>query len=170
MALIGRDLRERLKKPLGRVLSFEEAIARAGKRRIIAVGDEIVYNLLRAGKKPFVAVFDFKTLRKPVAEKVGRRIRKEYPKHRRISKPAGEISAEMFEVAKEMLKKGGALFVEGEEDLFALPFALLSKGEVVLYGQPGQGCVLVRKGSFKKREYWKMVGKMGLALSHAAEA
>ncbi len=169
MALIDADLRERLKKPLGKVLPFEEALKKAGRRRIVAVGDEVVFNMLEGGRRPFVAVFDFSTLRKPVAERIRGKIKGNYPDYREIAKPAGEISADMFRVAQEMLNEGGALFVDGEEDLFALPFSLLAQKEVVLYGQPGKGCVLVEKGSFKKEEYWKIIEKMGLRFPHAAE-
>jgi uncharacterized protein (UPF0218 family) len=169
MALIDADLRERLKKPLGKILPFEEALAKAGRRRVIAVGDEVVYNMLEAGRKPFVAVFDFSTLRKPVARKIRGKIEENYPTFKKTSKPAGEISIEMFWIAQELLKVGGALFVEGEEDLFALPFSLIAGKEVVLYGQPGQGCVFVEKGSFRKGEYWKIIEKMGLRFPHAVK-
>jgi uncharacterized protein (UPF0218 family) len=169
MALIDAGLRGKLKKPLGKVLPFEEALAKAGKRKIIAVGDEVVYNMLEAGRKPFVAVFDFSTLRKPVAKEIRGKLEENYPNYIRTSKPAGEISIEMFEIAQEMLREGGALFVDGEEDLFALPFSLLAKGEIVLYGQPGKGCVFVEKGSFKKEEYWKIIEKMGLRFPHVVK-
>lgn len=151
-------------------MPFEEALERAGRRRIIAVGDEVVFNMLEGGRKPFVAVFDFSTLRKPVAGKIRERIGKEYPDYEKISKPAGEISVEMFIVAQKMMKKGGALFVDGEEDLFALPFSLLLENEVLLYGQPGEGCVFVEKGSFSNEKYWKMIEKIGLRFPHAVKA
>ena len=109
MALIDADLREMLKKPLGKIIPFEEALARAGRGRIIAVGDEVVYNMLKAGSRPFVAVFDFSTLRKPVAKDIKEKIEENYPDYRKIAKPAGEVSVEMFEVAQELIKRGGAL-------------------------------------------------------------
>ncbi len=158
-----------LKKPLGKIIPFEEALARAGRGRIIAVGDEVVYNMLKAGSRPFVAVFDFSTLRKPVAKDIKEKIEENYPDYRKIAKPAGEVSVEMFEVAQELIKRGGALFVDGEEDLFALPFALLAEKEIVLYGQPGLGCVFVEKGSFRKEEYWKIIEKLGLRFPHAVK-
>lgn len=169
MASIGEELKWRLKKPLGKVLPFEEALEKAGKRKIIAVGDEVVFNMLEKGRKPFVAVFDFSTLRKPVAKRIRKKIEESYPEYRRVRKPAGEISEEMFSVAREMLREGGALFVEGEEDLFALPFALLMENEVVLYGQPGEGCVFVKKGSFRKEEYWGMMKEIGLGFPHSVK-
>jgi uncharacterized protein (UPF0218 family) len=51
--------------------------------------------------------------------------------------------------------------------LFALPFALfLGDGEAVVYGQPGEGCVIVRKGSFGKGEIEKKLRGMGLMLPY----
>lgn len=146
-----------LKKPLGKLLPFGKAVEAAGGRKIIAVGDEVVFNLLEAGVEPFIAVFDFSTLRKPVRKKIVEKINAAYPAPQRIAKPAGEISEEMFSVAKKMLKTGGALFVEGEEDLFALPFSLLADNEVILYGQPGEGCVLIEKGSLDKKKLWELL-------------
>jgi uncharacterized protein (UPF0218 family) len=68
----------------------------------------------------------------------------------------------MFLIAKGLLKKGGGLYVDGEEDLFALPFALLIGREAVVYGQPGAGCVILEKGTFAKEELGEMVREMGI--------
>ncbi len=166
MAQISDRLRARLKKPLGELVPFAEAAKRCRGRRVIAVGDEIVFNFLELGKIPFVSVFDLKTLRKSVAPKIKGKILEFYPNPQRTEKPAGELSVEMFGIAKLFLEKGGALYVEGEEDLFALPFALLVHEEIVIYGQPGQGCVILEKGNFEKKELEKELKEMGLVLSH----
>lgn len=166
MVQIGKDLRKRLKKPLGEVIPFAEALERCRGEKVIAVGDEIVFNFLLQGKIPFVSIFDGKTLRKPVEPGVRKKIAEFYPHPEKIKKPAGDLSEEMFEIAKRLLRDGGALSVEGEEDLFALPFALLLEEEVVVYGQPGEGCVFLEKGNFETAELEEKIKGMGLMLPH----
>ncbi len=163
MAQISERLRQRLKKPLGKVVPFAEAAEMLRGRRVIAVGDEIAFNFLERGEIPFVSVFDFNTLRVPVEDRVKGKLKEFYPKPEETEKPAGELNEEMFSIAKRLLKTGGGLYVNGEEDLFALPFALLIEEEVVVYGQPGEGCVILEKGSFEKEELEKMVKKMGIS-------
>ncbi len=162
---ISGKLEAMLKKPLGKVVPFAKAQVLVRGKRIIAVGDETVFKFLEAGTVPFVSVFDFKTLRVPVRNEVESRIGEAYPAPIRIEKPAGELNPEMFGVAREMLKKGGGLLVIGEEDLFALPFALLiSEGEAVVYGQPGKGCVVLEMGSFKDKGIKEKLNEAGLML------
>lgn len=165
MAQISKRLRERLKKPLGKVVPFTKAAEMLKGRRVIAVGDEIAFNFLEIGEIPFVSVFDFNTLRVPVEGRVKEKLKEFYPNPEKTEKAAGELNEEMFEIVKRLLKTGGALYVRGEEDLFALPFALLIEEEVVVYGQPGEGCVILEKGSFEKEELEKMIGKIGLNVS-----
>jgi uncharacterized protein (UPF0218 family) len=166
---ISRELEAMLKKPLGKVVPFERAAELAQGRRVVAVGDEVVFGFLESGAMPFVSVFDFKIMRKPARMEVREKIANAYPNPARMGKAAGELNDAMFAVAREMLGKGGGLFVDGEEDLFALPFALLIEEEVVVYGQPGEGCVLVEKGSFARGEIEKELVKTGLVLAYGDE-
>ena len=166
MVQIGMDLRKKLKKPLGELLPFAEALGRCRGKKVIAVGDEIVFNFLMEGKFPFVSIFDGKTLRKPIEPGVRKKIAEIYPHPEKVENPAGNISKEMFEIARKFLREGGALYVDGEEDLFALPFALLLKEEVLVYGQPGEGCVFLEKGNFETYELEEKIKEMGLMLPH----
>ncbi|MFP3949826.1 MAG: DUF359 domain-containing protein [Candidatus Micrarchaeia archaeon] len=152
MPRISRELRELLKKPLGKVVSFREAAEQVQGKKIVAVGDEVVFKFLEAEVVPFVSVFDLKTLREPVEKEVRERLLEQYPEPEKIRKKAGELNRGMFKVAEKMLEKGGGLYVEGEEDLFALPFATLIEDEVVVYGQPGEGCVILEKKDSEKLE------------------
>jgi len=164
MAEIGKDLRERLKKPLGQVIPFSEALAYCRGRKVISIGDEVTFNFLVEGKIPYIAVFDFKTLRHPVEPRVKGKLLEFYPNAKKTRKPAGELSGEMFLLARKYLEKGGALHVEGEEDLFALAFALQINDEVVLYGQPGEGCVILEKGNPELEKLRIKVEELGLVL------
>ncbi|MBD3397629.1 DUF359 domain-containing protein [Candidatus Micrarchaeota archaeon] len=162
MAQISERMRESLKKPLGKVVSFSEAREMLRGRKIVAVGDEIVFNFLEQGELPFVAVFDLKTLRRPVGKKIKQKLMESYPKPEETEKEAGELNQEMFLVAKRLLEKGGGLYVKGEEDLFALPFAMIIRDEALVYGQPGEGCVIVERGEFEKEKLEAIVKEMGI--------
>ncbi|MEM4417465.1 MAG: DUF359 domain-containing protein, partial [Nitrososphaerota archaeon] len=52
------------------------------------------------------------------------------------------------------------VLVDGEEDLLALPLLYhLRERDVLLYGQPGRGCVIVRGGGDVKKLVEDVVGE-----------
>ncbi|MDD2655553.1 MAG: DUF359 domain-containing protein [Candidatus ainarchaeum sp.] len=164
MAALSEELRASLKKPLGDEGTFDSLLPRMEGKKIIAVGDQAVYSLLKRGIRPHVAVFDFRTMRGPVDDVVRKRIEEEYPSPECIKNPAGTISEALFLLVPSLMRSGGALRVEGEEDLAAIPFIhMLKKGYVVLYGQPGAGCVLVDGKSKGRKTVEKVVKALGLA-------
>ncbi|MEW5996941.1 MAG: DUF359 domain-containing protein [Candidatus Micrarchaeota archaeon] len=164
MVRLSEELKGMLKKPLGKTGTLESLLPLVGGRKIIAVGDQVVFALLSKGIRPHVAVFDFKTMRARVDSGVRKRIEREYPSPMRVVNEPGTISEEIFLSAPMLIRKGGALFVEGEEDLVAFPFILsLTKKSVVLYGQPGEGCVFVEDKSEGRETVKKIAGKLGLA-------
>jgi hypothetical protein len=164
MVRLTEELKTILKKPLGKTGPLGRLLPSTRGKKIIAVGDQVVFALLSKGIRPHVAVFDFKTLRNPVDIKVRARLEKEYPDANRVSNPAGEITEGLVLIAPILLRDGGALLVEGEEDLAALVFIeIMEKGYVVLYGQPGEGAVLVEDNSEGKKIAKKIAGKLGLA-------
>jgi len=113
----------------------------AGGRKLVTVGDVVTTNALRAGLRPWVAVVDKRAMRKPWPglgqHPWGLRLR--------ASNPPGMITAEAWAAIGEAVRRGDALVeVDGEEDLLALVAVLLApEGTLVLYGQPGEGVVLV---------------------------
>ena len=153
-----------LKKPLGKTGTLEQILPLIRERKIIAVGDQVVFALLSKGIRPHIAVFDFRTMRMEVGSGVRGRIEKEYPSPQRIANEQGTISDALFVLAPVLISEGGALYIEGEEDLAAFPFILfLDKNSVVLYGQPGEGVVLVDEKSEGKKLVKRIAGKLGLA-------
>lgn len=151
------ELRPLLKRPLGQLFS---SIATAIERlqqlrptRLIAVGDIVTVELLEAGLKPDVAVVDFLVMRSPVDKKIRRTIDSFDVKIVRVKNSAGTITQELrtaLDEAKPPLK----IIVEGEEDLATLPAVLSAPpGSVVVYGQPGEGIVIVEVTEPKRREF-----------------
>lgn len=144
MPKLKQNLRRMLKKPLGKVATVKAHLKALKGKRIVAVGDETILKMLELGKKPHVAVFDFKVKRKRIAKEKEQRLRRAFPKMLELRNPKGTISKRLMLLAPEILMKGWAVKISGEEDLAALPLIAFSdKKTAVLYGQPNKGCVLV---------------------------
>jgi len=126
-----------LRHPLGALvkrIGDLDAISVDG--RIISVGDICTISMLEAGRKPHLAVFDFKSMRSPLPPSKKRILAEQYPEPERMNNPKGTLSREILEAAPTSLKKGGALLIEGEEDLTALAFILAAgKDDIIVYGR-----------------------------------
>ena len=143
-------LRERLSRPFGPVLGFDEAAARLARRRppkVVAVGDQIVMNLLRADLKPDVAVVDLACQRHPVPREWERAMREAASRgmDRAVPNPAGTVHPRMEQALRTLLADGsGWLLIEGEDDLCSLVvMAAAPPQTLLLYGQPNLGVVWV---------------------------
>lgn len=143
-------LRKKLKKPFGNLVSSVDELD-IESEIIVSVGDKITENLLKAGIEPKVCVYDGKIMRKPVhiPDVIKNFDREEI----RIKNPAGSLTKEAFTAIGDALKSKSAtkIRVDGEEDLIALiAINLAPEGSVVLYGQPGEGVVVVEVDERKK--------------------
>lgn len=151
------EVRSLLKRPLGQLFpNVAAAIKRLRQLhppRLIAIGDVVTADLLEAGLRPDVAVVDMKVMRLPVDEKIKRAVETFEAKLVRVKNKAGTITPELrkaLEGAKPPLK----IIVDGEEDLATLPAVLSAPlGSAVVYGQPGEGLVLVEVTEPKRREF-----------------
>jgi hypothetical protein len=152
--VIPRELRSLFKKPFGELYRGEglKAAEKVKKElrgeRLIVVGDITLKNILDLGIKPDLAILDFKTERGKGEEvKLKGRVVE-------VKNPAGMISGELWESIHEGVERSGTIIlVEGEEDLAVLPCVLEADWDtVILYGQPGEGIVLVRVNEDKKLE------------------
>lgn len=161
MLVVPEELREQLKRPLGKLMQMDEFVSEYGKKKIISVGDIVTASLLELGVMPFLAVYDFKTMRNELGVREKNIIEKTYPKPDCAKNPAGEISDELEKKASSVLKKGGALFVKGEEDLATLVFMRISpEGCVILYGQPKEGVVAVECDEKSRKKADEFLRKM----------
>ncbi len=139
-----KEMRAELKEPLGDVTTEvdHERLSEAG--RVVAVGDMVTYHLLEAAVTPDVAVVDGKTEREQVDEEVVQRW-SALPVAARVENEPGTVSREVVEALRAAMDEEASLVeVEGEEDLVVLPAVVLADdGDIVLYGQPGEGMVYV---------------------------
>jgi len=160
-------LRRELKNPLGLLLrgSFEETIKRLEEivetkkpKRLIAVGDVVSSNILREGMRLDVAIVDNKVMRKPIAP-LDFRTEKTY----HVRNLTGTLSDESWQVIREAIEYGGQtkVLVEGEEDLLTLIAVLHAPvGSIVVYGQPGEGIVVIEVTDPTKEKVQRIVNRM----------
>ena len=143
---ISEQARQKLKKPLGKVYNSLEKVKLLSKKyRIISVGDICTLALLCIGVRPHLAVFDLKYMRKPLPKQMAAILKREFKNIIGIKNKHGTVSDKLLSDAKTIIKKGGALHVDGEEDLTALVFIKnASPKEIVVYGQPNEGIVVVK--------------------------
>ncbi len=167
------ELRERLKEPLGLLVEgrHPESSLRVkrmldGKRRIVAIGDVVTKTLLEVGVEPDIVVVDGKTLRN-----VSLKVNLEGWMKISFRNPPGMIKKDAWKAFREAYLVGKVcLEVDGEEDLLAIPAVLLApEGTIIIYGQPGQGLVVVEVDDNIKRIVLNIVEKMREASRDGSE-
>ncbi len=159
-------LRETLSRPLGVLVAgnedecnriLKEVIAKEHPTKVILVGDSISRNATQSGIRADLMIIDN-------LEKRARAKTYEFKAQRRIrtKNPAGTIEVEACETVKRAILGGGDLIeVEGEEDLLTIVTVRSAPlGALVVYGQPGEGIVLVRVSEAKKAEAQAILDQM----------
>lgn len=172
------ELRKRLKKPFGIpifgnkkevVEKFKQFLQRKKFKKIITVGDYCSLAL-----PSDVKIFDGKIKRKKInpalclklSSKQNRQICKIFfltPAKGgalRCSNPRGTIQREVWLIIKKALKNNKNVFVEGEEDLLAIPAVLLAgKNTAVVYGLPNKGVCLIEISAKAKKIFKEILNK-----------
>jgi uncharacterized protein (UPF0218 family) len=163
-------LRRRLKKPLGELIkgSFEETVSvfkqiveREKPTGIVSVGDAVSKNLVENGICPKVLIVDNRIMRKNItpASLIA-------DAEKRVKNPPGTITFEALNAIREALKVNHRtkIVVDGEEDLLALCAILYApENFFVVYGQPGEGIVVVKATKQKKDEVTEILRAMETA-------
>lgn len=160
---IPEKTRAALKTPLGKLFENISQIE-FGNGRLVSVGDVCTTKLLETGRKPHLAVFDFHFMRSEIFEDNKKLLRAAFPSPKKYDNPAGTLSEKIIEDAEILLEKGGAVLIEGEEDLTALAFILAAKeDDIVVYGQPNEGIVVVRPSEKLKNKIrgWLAAASLG---------
>lgn len=145
MVVISEEIKTKLKKPLGRLHRGTDFLELIKNRRILSVGDQTTLVLLEKGIKPHLAVFDFRIMRKKIPESARKKLLSSFDNIKKYKNKPGTVSGYLLKDAKKIIENGGAVLIDGEEDLATLAFILgAEKNDIILYGQPGQGIVEVR--------------------------
>jgi hypothetical protein len=162
-------LRTELKEPFGPVYEDAPALLADAGRPVVAVGDVVAYHLREAGFEPAVSVVDGRTERRAAPDAV----RRTTPEpDRTVENPPGTLSRALLVALRDAvaardtgtdpdLDPPTVVRVEGEEDLATLPAILLAPpGGAVVYGQPGEGMVLVVADAPARDRARDLLGRM----------
>lgn len=145
-------LQERLKKPWGLLIRGSYGETAQEIRRIleqeknpylITVGDAVSKNLVENGILPNLMIIDNRIMRSPACG--SNRLPADGEVH--VKNPPSAITEEALKAIQNAVKSGLRIkiVVDGEEDLLTPAAALYAPlGSILIYGQPGEGAVLVR--------------------------
>ena len=171
-----------LKKPFGDLIRKEnitkENIIKIinsynddNKTSIVTVGDATTERILSFGIYPKIAIIDGveRRIRRPDVK--NSEIIKAYSNKNKIkfykcSNRQGTISKEAYDIIEKIIQsnENAMVFVDGEEDLLALPvFALARNQSVVLYGQPLEGIVVVKVNNKLKKKAQNLLDGIGFS-------
>jgi len=149
MLKVTEKLRSKLSKPFGRVYEGKgpELVKKIEEMEkanfLVTIGDLVTLFAFQAGYRPDIAVIDYKTERKELGIEFEKEIRKHLIGYTilKVRNPQGHITEELVTSLKKAIKeRNTCIVVEGEEDMSALPLALmLPEGSVLLYGIPSTG-------------------------------
>jgi len=131
--------------------------------KIIAVGDIVTFNLLAAGVIPDISFVDDRTKRNPASDTIMKGTKHPEFKTVTVNNPAGFITDKLlYEISRAMDSDTPVrIFIEGEEDLAALPAITMAPlSSVIIYGLPDEGAVLVRVTEDKKKDIQSLLDKM----------
>lgn len=159
-------LRGSLKEPLGPLFTDATELVAAASGPLVAVGDVVTFHLVSAGTTPAVAVVDGLTEREAVDDAVEAAVEglaSGADATVTVANPAAALSSDLLVALGDALEDDGTtlLVVEGEEDLVTLPAILAAPlGASVVYGQPGEGMVLVEVTAETKRDAAALLRRM----------
>lgn len=170
------DLREQLKLPLGQLIPDGNLSMEVLKPYfeldgfVVCVGDKTTERIHDLGFSPALEIVD--NFERRIAKERVRYLGRIENLVRTENRP-GSISLDALRKLSKCLdlvneNKGSTFRLEviGEEDLLALPvIAFFPKGTVTLYGQPGEGLVVVSSDMSKQmaRKYLAEIGIFSLS-------
>lgn len=153
MLLLKKERRKLFKKPFGKIYHTLNDIDRSllENHFIISVGDETTNNLLNAGIIPEIGIIDHIIERKP-----SKQVTEYGAVTLNAANPPGAITDELWITIQKSIdiapKSNVLIIVDGEEDLAVIPCVLMAPDDsLILYGQPGEGVVLVEVDKVKEK-------------------
>ena len=153
MLILKKECRKKFKKPFGKIYPSVDNINKSifKDHFIISIGDETTNNLLNADVIPKIGIID---------NTIKRKISKHKIKYNALTlntfNPPGTITQELCITIKKAFsisdKSNILIVVDGEEDLAVIPCVLMApENSIILYGQPGEGLVLVKADKVKEK-------------------
>lgn len=166
-----------LKKPFGSLIKQKDISKEKvfyfikESKMIITVGDATTEKILSFGLMPNLAIIDGIERRIKKSELEILNLKKTFLTKNHIynqyqcRNTKGTISMEAYLTIKKILSGGeqAIIFIDGEEDLLALPvFALAPLDSVVFYGQPLEGIVMVKINEEIKNKSFNLIKSIGI--------
>ncbi len=149
MLRVKESQRTTLSKPIGKLYEGKGPDLIKGINEIrnakifVAIGDLVSLYSFQAGFEPDVVIIDFKTERSELNGKEKKLLEKFIEKYNiiEVKNPQGHITEELVEALFKAIKVGKTcIIVDGEEDMSALPLALiLPENSLILFGIPKKG-------------------------------
>lgn len=162
LAKLPPEMREELKAPLGEIYTDTATLLAEAGEPIVTVGDIVTYHLLEADRRPDVAIVDGKTKRDVVEPDVRNAIER-FESRIDVANPQSTITDDLLDAIASALESepSTVVVVDGEEDLAAIPAVIATPiGGSVVYGQPGEGMVLVPVTEDTRSRCWDLLEAM----------
>ena len=178
---ITEELREQLKKPIGKLIAgneedlgqavqvIKQSIHPGGVNGLIVTVGDVVAKSFNEAKLPMdIAVVDFVVKRVETFKNISEIGFTKSEPDIVVKNPKGTLTPQAFQGVKEAFREGGTLDkvppyiirVIGEEDLLTLAVILAAPvGTHVFYGQPNEGIVDVEVTQSKKSEVLKLISR-----------
>ncbi len=151
-----QSLRSEFKKAYGEIFSSVDNIEKLVENKlVITVGDIISYNMIKAGYKPKLIIFDKRVNKQPTPIQVRAALETFEGKTFHVRNPPSGVTEELQSAIRKALDIQGnvKIFVDGEEDMAFLPAVLeCNIGDAVLYGFFDKGFVLTNVDIDLKRK------------------
>ena len=151
--LLPEHLRRKLKEPLGVLIRGRRGqttrrlkifLADRHIETVTTIGDVVTEEFIAAIYPPKLSIVDFKSLRRPHSFQHDPTVY--FNLWMNVRNPPATITEELLHAIRSAYSMDGRtlIIVDGEEDLAALPAVIEAPiGSAVVYGQPGEGIVVI---------------------------
>ncbi|KYK32514.1 MAG: hypothetical protein AYK22_07420 [Thermoplasmatales archaeon SG8-52-3] len=166
MHVLPDKLRDLLKTPVGTLVDEKGLIKiLRNKKKIISIGDQVTYTILKNEIEPSFCVVDFKTKRGACPKEIVDVLKSFGKKSVVVENPAGTLSDDLFNTIKLAVDSldVGSLRIEvvGEEDLASLPAIFFAPPDAtIIYGLPNKGVLVVKPTKDMKEKVKEVLDEM----------
>ena len=144
------SIKKELTRPYGFLFTnndiFINFILEKKNNRLITVGDVVTSTLYDRNIIPFLSIIDGKTKRQIKVKTVNENVIK-------VKNAKSTIRFSVMKIIKNLLDKNerATILVDGEEDLLVIPVVIFGRNnDIIVYGQPNAGAVVIINNHFVK--------------------
>ena len=166
MYKLPENLRDLLKEPIGKVVDEKQLVELLkNEKKIVSIGDEVTYTLLKHDIKPLFCIVDYKTRRGKISELKMNKIKSFGKKSIVVNNPARTITDDLWNIIKYSFENKGKtpirIEIIGEEDLASLAVINMAPRDVtIIYGLPDKGVLVVKPTDKNKEKVREVLEKM----------